>query len=79
MKNLLETLFAGAPLVSLLRIFLLNPQTSFYQRELERLTGEHLYQIQRELGRLEAIGLGFPHGKRQPQILPAGLPLPGLP
>jgi len=57
MKNLLETLFAGAPLVSLLRIFLLNPQTSFYQRELERLTGEHLYQIQRELGRLEAIGL----------------------
>jgi len=56
MKNL-ENLFAGASLVALLKIFVLNPQGSYYQRELERLSGVRLSQVQRELERLTAMGL----------------------
>jgi predicted nucleotidyltransferase len=54
---MLEQLFSSRVRVKLLTIFLTNPDTSFYTRELERLLAESPYAIQRELRRLEAIGL----------------------
>ena len=53
----LAALFASASLARLLSVFLLEPDRRFYQRELERLTGTTLRQLQRDLGRLEQSGL----------------------
>lgn len=62
-----EALFAGRALVSLLKIFLLHPESRFYQRELERLSGEGLCAVQHELQRLLDIGLivKIPSGNRR--------------
>lgn len=54
---MLERLFSSRVRVKLLTTFLTNPQSRFYTRELERLLGESPYAIQRELRRLESIGL----------------------
>jgi predicted nucleotidyltransferase len=54
---MLERLFSSRVRVKLLTIFLTNPHSRFYTRELERLLGESPYAIQRELRRLEGIGL----------------------
>jgi predicted nucleotidyltransferase len=50
-------LFASTTLVELLRLFMLQPEREYYQRELQRLTGAHLRQLQRDLVRLEQSGL----------------------
>jgi predicted nucleotidyltransferase len=49
----IAVLFAGRPLIALLRLFLLNPARDYYQRELVDSTGERLFQVQRTLKRLE--------------------------
>ncbi len=54
---MLEQLFSSRVRVKVLTAFLTNPDGRFYTRELERLLGESPYAIQRELRRLEAIGL----------------------
>ena len=56
-QNGLAALFASATLGDLLRLFMLDPQREFYQRELQRLTGAHLRQLQRDLLRLRQAGL----------------------
>ena len=45
---------------------MLDPEREFYQRELQRLTGAHLRQLQRDLARLESSGLveSRVHGNR---------------
>lgn len=48
---------ASATLADLLRLFMLEPEREFYQRELQRLTGAHLRQVQRDLERLVRSGL----------------------
>ena len=53
----IEALFASATLGELLRLFMLDPEREYYQRELQRITGAHLRQLQRDLVRLEASGL----------------------
>jgi predicted nucleotidyltransferase len=53
----LAALFASASLARLLGVFMREPQRRFYQRELERLTGTPLRQLQRDLSRLEKSGL----------------------
>jgi predicted nucleotidyltransferase len=65
-QNGLEALFASATLGKLLCLFMLDPEREFYQRELQRLTGAHLRQLQRDLSRLEASGLmeSRVHGNR---------------
>jgi uncharacterized protein len=52
-----STLFASATLLPLLRAFVGEPGRDFYQRELQRITGAHLRQVQRDLLRLESVGL----------------------
>jgi predicted nucleotidyltransferase len=40
-----------------LALFLLNPETSFYQRQISSLTGLPIYAVQREVERLRTLGL----------------------
>jgi len=53
----ISALFASATLGDLLRLFMLEPEREYYQRELQRLTGAHLRQLQRDLERLQRSGL----------------------
>ena len=53
----ITALFASATLGELLRVFMLEPEREYYQRELQRLTGAHLRQLQRDLERLQRSGL----------------------
>ena len=54
---MLELLFSSAARVKVLALFLLNPETSFYQRQISGLTGLPIYAVQREVKRLCALGL----------------------
>ncbi|GFO95931.1 hypothetical protein ig2599ANME_0113 [groundwater metagenome] len=54
---MLEKLFTSKTRVKLLTLFLLNPETELYVREIARKTGENTNAIRRELQNLEDIGL----------------------
>jgi len=43
--------------VKLLTLFLLNPESEFYIREIVRMTGENINGVRRELANLESFGL----------------------
>ena len=53
----LEVLFSSAARVQVLQLFLQHPDREFYQREIERETGQPIRAVQREVKRLEEIGL----------------------
>jgi DNA-binding transcriptional ArsR family regulator len=53
----METLFSSMARVKILHLFLLNPSSQFYQREIERETEQPIRAVQREVERLEGIGL----------------------
>ena len=53
----LESLFSSMARVEILRLLLLNPDRQFYQREIERETGQPIRAVQREVKRLSEIGL----------------------
>ena len=57
MSTILETLFSSAARVQVLDLFLRNPGSQFYQREIERETGQPIRAVQREVERLEGISL----------------------
>ena len=57
MLSKLETLFSSAARVQILNLFLLSPDRQFYQREIERKTGQPIRAVQREVKRLEEINL----------------------
>jgi hypothetical protein len=57
MSSTLEVLFSSAARVQVLGLFLLNPSSRFYQREIERETGQPIRAVQREVKRLAEIGL----------------------
>jgi hypothetical protein len=57
MSTELETLFSSAARVEVLRLFFLHPEHRFYQREIERETGQTIRAVQREVERLEGINL----------------------
>lgn len=54
---MLEQIFGSRTRVKLLRLFLLNPDSKFFVREITRLVGEQINSIRRELTNLENIGL----------------------
>jgi DNA-binding transcriptional ArsR family regulator len=66
MSAILETLFSSAARVQVLQLFLLHPGSQFYQREIERETGQPIRAVQREVERLEEVGLLLrkPEGNR---------------
>ena len=57
MLSNLEVLFSSAARVQVLHLFLSHPDSQFYQREIERETGQPIRAVQREVKRLEEIGL----------------------
>lgn len=66
MSAILEVLFSSTARVQVLRLFLLHPSSQFYQREIERETGQPIRAVQREVERLEEVGLLLrePEGNR---------------
>jgi len=50
-------LFASSALAEILSFFLLNPDEEFYQSDIAKRTNKALMQVQRNLKRLEEIGL----------------------
>jgi DNA-binding transcriptional ArsR family regulator len=57
MSTDLEILFSSAARVEVLRLFFMHPERRFYQREIERETGQPIRAVQREVDRLEGIDL----------------------
>ncbi len=57
MLSILESVFSSTARVQVLRLFFLNPGRQFYQREIERETGQPIRAVQREVERLEGIDL----------------------
>ena len=55
MLSRLEILFSSASRVQILKLFLLSPARQFYQREIERETGQPIRAVQREVKRLQEI------------------------
>ena len=53
---MLKELFSSSARVQILSLLLLNPDTKFYQREIETITGLAIRSIQRETEKLEALG-----------------------
>ncbi len=66
MSSILELLFSSTARVQVLQLFLLQPGSQFYQREIERETGQPIRAVQREVERLEEAGLLLraPEGNR---------------
>ncbi len=60
---MLEHLFGSKTRVQLLRVFLNNPESFFFVRELTRTLGTHLNSVRRELDNLEQLGIIQSHTK----------------
>ena len=54
---ILKALFTSRARVEVLKLFLLNPSNRHYLREVANLTRQPVRAVQRELARLEAVGL----------------------
>lgn len=54
---MLNELFSSQARVAILNLFLANPENRFYMREIASLTRQPVRAVQRELPKLEAIGL----------------------
>jgi predicted nucleotidyltransferase len=54
---MLELLFSSTARVKVLALLLLNPETHFYQREISTLTDLPIRAVQREVQRLQTLGL----------------------
>ena len=57
MLSTLDVLFSSAARVQILHLFLSHPDSQFYQREIERETGQPIRAVQREVKRLEEMEL----------------------
>ena len=54
---MLELLFSSSARVKVLTLFLMNPRNRYYQREVASLTHLPIRAVQRELAKMERIGL----------------------
>jgi hypothetical protein len=57
MSAIMDVLCSSTARFRVLSLFLQNPGSHFYQREIERETGQPIRAVQREVERLEGIGL----------------------
>ncbi|MFC2036768.1 winged helix-turn-helix domain-containing protein [Chloroflexota bacterium] len=57
MLSSLDVLFSSTARVQILHLFMLNPDRQFYQREIERETGQPIRAVQREVKRLAEVDL----------------------
>lgn len=56
---MLEQIFSSQARVAIMKLFLLNPDDRYYLRQAASLTGQPVRAVERELARLEAVGLLF--------------------
>ncbi|NQT23402.1 MAG: nucleotidyltransferase domain-containing protein [Candidatus Omnitrophica bacterium] len=54
---MLNNLFSSKARVDVLKLFLVNPENSYYQRQVSTLTHQPIRAVQREVERLEKLGL----------------------
>lgn len=54
---MIDKLFSSKARVAILKLFLFNPDNSFYQRQISNLTHQPIRSIQREVDKLHRIGL----------------------
>ena len=54
---MLTDLFSSQARVDILKLFLLEPEKRFYQREIGLLSGQRIMAVQREVSKLLEIGL----------------------
>lgn len=54
---MIDKLFSSKARVEILKLFLFNPDNSFYQRQISNLTHQSIRGVQRELEKLQNIGL----------------------
>ncbi|MDI6784435.1 MAG: nucleotidyltransferase domain-containing protein [bacterium] len=54
---MLTNLFSSQARVSILKLFLFNPKTSYYQRQIATLTQQPIQGVQREVAKLTRLGL----------------------
>lgn len=57
----LAVIFASSARVAVLRVFMVDPLRTYYQRQLELVTGKAIRGVQRELERLSSIDLLYRH------------------
>jgi len=53
----LDKLFSSKARVEILKLFLFNPDDSFYQRQISMLTRQSIRGVQREVEKLQSLGL----------------------
>ncbi|MFQ5905067.1 MAG: nucleotidyltransferase domain-containing protein [bacterium] len=54
---MIEKLFSSKARVEILKLFLFNPDETFYQRSISKTTRQRIRGVQREVARLESVGL----------------------
>ncbi len=54
---MINKLFSSKARVEILKLFLFNPEDSFYQRQISMLTHQPIRGVQREVEKLEGVGL----------------------
>lgn len=54
---MIETLFSSIARVEILKLFLFNPDNSFFQRQISSLTHQSIRGVQREVEKLEKLSL----------------------
>lgn len=54
---MLDKLFSSKARVEILKLFLFNPDDSFYQRQISMLTRQSIRGVQREVEKLQSLGL----------------------
>lgn len=54
---MLEKLLSSRARVEILKLFLFNPENRYYQRQISNLTGQSIRAVQREVKKMEEIGL----------------------
>lgn len=54
---MVEELFSSQARVAIMNLFLMNPDDRYYLRQVASLTGQPVHAVEREVAKLEAVGL----------------------
>lgn len=54
---MINKLFSSKARVDILKLFFFNPEDTFYQRQISKLSGQSIRAVQREVARLKELGI----------------------
>ena len=54
---MIDSLFSSKARVEILKLFFFNPENNFYQRQISKLSGQSIRAVQREVAKLERLGI----------------------